>query len=102
MPTHAKEVSMAKENSKHRYKEIKDKVRSDVAEPVAKGAAIGSEKLAEGSEAFAEGARKVADKTRHWADEVTGARRRRNLMLLALGLTIVGAIIWLVMQSSDD
>lgn len=93
---------MAKGNSKHRYEEIRDKVKSDVAEPVAKGAAKGSEKFAEGSEAFAENARKMADKTRHWADEVTGARRRRNLMLLALGLTVLGAIIFFVMQSSDD
>lgn len=102
MSSHAKEDVMAKDNSKHRYEEIKDKVRSDVAEPVAKGAAIGSEKFAEGSEAFAEGARKMADKTKHWADEVTGARRRRNLMLLAIGLTVLGAIILLAMQSSDD
>lgn len=102
MPSYGKEDLMAKENSKHRYEEIKDKVRSDVAEPVAKGAAIGSEKFAEGSEAFAEGARKMADKTRHWADEVTGARRRRNLMLLALGLTVLGAIILIVIQSSED
>lgn len=93
---------MARGNSKHRYEEIRDKVKGDVAEPVAKGAAKGSEKLAEGSEAFAEGARKMADKTRHWADEVTGARRRRNLLLLAIGLTVLGAIILLVMQSSDD
>lgn len=92
---------MAKENSKHRYDEIKDKVRSDVAEPVAKGAAIGSEKFAEGSEALAEGARKMADKTRHWADEVTGARRRRNLMLLALALTIIGAVVVMLIQSTE-
>ncbi len=102
MPSYAKEDLMAKGNSKHRYEEIKDKVKSDVAEPVVKGAAIGSEKFAEGTEAFAEGARKMADKTRHWADDVTGARRRRNLMLLAIGLTVVGAIVLLVMQSNDD
>lgn len=102
MPRYAKEDLMAKGNSKHRYEEIKDKVRSDVAEPVVKGAAKGSEKFAEGSEAFAEGARKMADKTKDWADEVTGARRRRNLMLLALALTVVGAIILMVIQSSDD
>lgn len=93
---------MARGNSKHRIEEIRDKVRSDVAEPVVKGAAKGSEKFAEGTEAFAEGARKMADKTRDWADEVTGARRRRNLILLALALTIVGAIVLFVIQSSDD
>ncbi|MFP4072625.1 MAG: hypothetical protein ACLFVZ_01175 [Actinomycetota bacterium] len=102
MTSHAKEDSMARGNSKHRIEEIRDKVKSDVAEPVVKGAAKGSEKFAEGSEAFAEGARKMADKTRHWADEVTGARRRRNLILLAVGLTVLGVIILLVMQSSDD
>lgn len=87
-------------------KEIGDRVRGDVVAPMAKGAAIGSEKLAEGSEAIAEaiaeGARKVADKTRHWADDVTGARRRRNLIWLALGLTVLGAVILLLIQSSDN
>ncbi len=83
-------------------KDIGDKVKDDVVAPVAKGAAIGSEKLAEGSQAIAEGARKMADKTRHWADDVTGARRRRNLIWLALGLTVLGAVILLLVQSSDD
>lgn len=82
--------------------EIGDKVKSDVVAPVAKGAAIGSEKLAEGSEAIAEGARRMAEKTRHWADDVTGASRRRNLIWLALGLTVLGAVIWLVIQSSEN
>lgn len=77
-------------------------VKGEVLEPVAKGAAIGSEKLAEGSEAIAEGARRLADKTRHWADDVTGARRRRNLIWLALGLTVVGAVIFLLIRSNES
>ena len=83
-------------------KEIGDKVKDDVVTPVAKGAAIGSEKLAEGSEAIAEGARKMADKTRHWADDMTGARRRRNLMWLAIGLTVIGAVVMLLIRSTDS
>lgn len=82
---------------KHRVKDVK----GEVLEPVARGAAIGSEKLAEGSEALAEGARKFADKTRHWADEVTGARRRRNLLWLGLGLTVIGAVIYLVLLNNQ-
>lgn len=82
-------------------KEIGDKVRGDVVAPVAKKAAIGTEKFAEGSEAIAEGARRMADKTRHWADDLTGARRRRNLIWLALGLTVLGAVISLMIQSGD-
>lgn len=83
-------------------KEIGDKVKDDVVKPVAKGAAIGSEKLAEGSEAIAEGARKMADKTRDWADDMTGARRRRNMMWLAIGLTVIGAVVWLLIRSTED
>lgn len=83
-------------------KQMTEKVRDDIVEPVAKSAAAGTEKLAKGSEAFAEGARKMADKTQGWADDMTGANRRRNLILLALGLTILGAILLLVIQSSDD
>ena len=83
-------------------KEIGDKVRDDVVAPMAKGAAIGSEKLAEGSEAVAESARRMADKTRHWADDVTGARRRRNMIWLALGLTVLGAVIFLVIRSTES
>ena len=82
--------------------EIGDKVRGDVVAPLAKGAAIGSEKLAEGSAAMADGARWMADKTRHWADDVTGARRRRNLMWLALGLTVLGAVVLLMIRSNQD
>ena len=77
-------------------------VKDEVLEPVARGAAIGSEKLAEGSEAIAEGARKLADKTRGWADEVTGAHRRRKLIWLALGLTVVGAVIYLMVRSAES
>ena len=86
-------------------KEIGHKVKGvtgDVVEPVARGAAIGSERLAEGSEALAEGARKLADKTRGWADEVTGARRRRKLMWLAIGLTVIGAVFYLMFLSNQD
>lgn len=94
--THTKEESMS------RYtKEFGDKVRSDVVQPVAKGAAMGSERLAEGSEAIAHGVRRMADKTRGWADEVTGARRRRNLMWLVLAFTILGAVIWLIQSGQD-
>ncbi|MBW3666041.1 MAG: hypothetical protein KY394_00455 [Actinobacteria bacterium] len=85
-------------------KDIRDKVdrvRDDVVPPVAKGAAIGSEKLAEGSEAFAEGARKVADKTRQWADQATGARRRRKLLWMVLALGIVGLIVYFMLQSDE-
>ncbi len=90
-------------NSKSSYaKDIGEKVKDDVVAPVVKGAAIGSEKLAEGSEAIAEGARRMADKTKHWADDVTGARRRRNLIWLALGLTVLGGVILLLIQSSDN
>lgn len=91
-------------NTKH----LAEKVRDDIVEPVARGAAAGtqklakgSEKLAKGSEAFAEGAQKMADKTQHWADDVTGARRRRNLILLALAITIIGAVIAVLIQSDD-
>lgn len=83
-------------------KEIGDKVKDDVVKPVAKGAAIGSEKIAEGSEAIAEGARKMADKTRDWADDMTGARRRRNMMWLAIGFTVIGAVVWLLIRSTED
>ncbi|HZD23028.1 MAG TPA: hypothetical protein VE569_06450 [Acidimicrobiia bacterium] len=77
-------------------------VGGEVIEPVARGAAIGSEKLAEGSEALAEGAHKLADMTQHWADEVTGTRRRRNLIWVAAGLTLVVAVIYLLMQSNRE
>ncbi|MGH8946960.1 MAG: hypothetical protein ACRDVL_12530 [Acidimicrobiia bacterium] len=80
---------------------VKD-VTGDVVEPVARGAAIGSEKIAEGSEALAEGARKLADKTRGWADGVTGARRRRKLIWMAVGLTIIGGVIYLLIQLNQD
>jgi hypothetical protein len=85
-------------------KEMRDKVdrvRGDVIPPVAKGAAIGSEKLAEGTEAFAEGARRMADKTRHWADRATGAQRRRKLFWLVLVLGIVGVIVYFMLQSNE-
>lgn len=82
-------------------KELTEKVRGNVVAPVVEGAAIGSERLAEGSEAVAEGARKMADKTRHWADDVSGARRRRNLIWLALGLTVLGGIVLLLIQSDN-
>lgn len=77
-------------------------VKGEVLEPVARGAAIGSEKLAEGSEAIAEGARRLADKTRHWANDVTGARRRRKLIWLALGLTVLSAAILLLIRSNES
>jgi len=83
-------------------KQMTDKVRDDIVEPVAKGAAASTEKLAKGSEAFAEGARKMADKTQGWADDMTGASRRRNLILLALGLTLLGAVIAMLIRSSDS
>ena len=85
---------------------ITDKVRDDIVEPVAKGAAAGTEKLArgskkfaQGSEAMAEGARKMADKTQDWADEVTGAHRRRKVIWLVLAITVVGAIIVMIARS---
>jgi X-X-X-Leu-X-X-Gly heptad repeat protein len=86
-------------------KDIGQKVKGvsgEVIEPVARGAAVGSEKLAQGSEAIAEGARKLADMTQHWADEVTGIRRRRRLIWMALGLTIVGAVIYLLISSNQS
>lgn len=83
-------------------KQMTDKVRDDIVEPVAKSAAAGTEKLAKGSEAFAEGARKMADKTQGWADDMTGANRRRNMILVALGLTVLGAVFALLIRSSDS
>lgn len=96
-------------------KQVADKVRNDIVEPVAKGAAAGTEKLAKGSkkfakgsEAFAEGSRKMskgtrkmADKTQDWADEMTGVRRRRKFIWLALALTVVGAIVFLMARSES-
>ena len=82
-------------------KQMADKVKDDFVDPVAKSAAKGSDKFAKGSEAFAEGARKMADKTQDWADEMTGARRRRNLILLALALTIIGAVVVMLIQSTE-
>lgn len=87
-------------------KQIVDKVRDDIVEPVAKGAAAGTEKLAkgskkfaQGSEAVAEGARKMADKTQDWADEVTGAQRRRKVIWLVLAITVIGAVIAMMARS---
>lgn len=91
-------------NTKH----ITDKVRDEIVEPVARGAAAGtqtlakgSEKLAKGSESFAETAQKMADKTQRWADDVTGARQRRNLLLLALAMTIIGVVVASLLKSDD-
>lgn len=86
-------------------KDIGQKVKGvggEVLDPVARGAAVSSERLAAGSEAIAEGARKLADKTQHWADEVTGRRRRRKLLWLALGLTVIGAAVYLLFLSNQD
>lgn len=91
MTSYAKDIG-------HKVKGVTD----EVIEPVARGAAVGSEKLAAGSEAIAEGARKLADMTQHWADEVTGARRRRRLIWVMIGLTVVGAVIYLLVQSNQD
>lgn len=90
-------------------KQVVDKVKEDIVEPVAKGAATGTEKLAKGSEKFAkgseavaDGARKMADKTQDWADDVTGARRQRNLIMLAIAMTIVGAVFAIMMKSNEN
>lgn len=77
-------------------------VRGEVIEPTVRGAAVASEKVAEGSEALAHGARKLADKTRGWADGVTGARRRRNFLWLALGFTLIGAVVYLMFLNNQD
>lgn len=77
-------------------------VKGEVLEPVARGAKIGSKKLAEGSEVVSESARILANKTGHWADEVTGARRRRNLMWAVFGLTVLGAVLYLLLQSDES
>jgi hypothetical protein len=89
-------------------KEMTDKFKEDVVEPVARGAAASTEKIAKGSEKFAKGsdvvaenARKMADKTQDWADDVTGASRRRNLILIALALTIIGAVVGMMMRSDS-
>jgi X-X-X-Leu-X-X-Gly heptad repeat protein len=82
-------------------KEMTNKFKDDIVEPVAKGAAAGSEKFAKGSEALADGARKMADKTQDWADEVTGSNRRRNLILIAVLLTIIGAVVGMLVRSDS-
>jgi X-X-X-Leu-X-X-Gly heptad repeat protein len=82
-------------------KEMTNKFKDDIVEPVAKGAAAGSEKFAKGSEALADGARKMADKTQDWADEVTGSNRRRNLILIAVLLTVVGAVVGMLVRSDS-
>lgn len=82
-------------------KDIKNRVTDDVIPNVVKGAAVGSEKVAEGSEALAKGARKVADKTTQWADGVTGARRRRKLLWMVLVLGIVGLIVYFMLRSDE-
>jgi hypothetical protein len=87
---------------------IADKVKGDIVEPVAKGAATstekvakGSEKFAKGSEALAENARKMADATQDWADDVTGASTRRNSILVVLGLAIIGVVVYLLSRSDS-
>jgi X-X-X-Leu-X-X-Gly heptad repeat protein len=89
-------------------KEMTSKFKDDIVEPVAKGAAAstkkiakGSEKFAKGSEALADGARKMADKTQDWADDVTGTNRRRNLILVAVILTIIAAVVGMLVQSDS-
>jgi X-X-X-Leu-X-X-Gly heptad repeat protein len=89
-------------------KEMTNKFKDDIVEPVAKGAAAstekiakGSEKFAKGSEALADGARKMADKTQDWADDVTGSNRRRNLILAAVILAIIGAVVGMLVQSDS-
>lgn len=77
-------------------------MKGEMLEPVAKGAKIGSKKLAEGSEVVSESARILANKTGHWADGVTGARRRRNMMWVVLGLTVLGAVLYLLLQSDES
>jgi len=89
-------------------KEMTDRLKDEVVEPVAKGAAASTEKIAKGSEKFARGsdvvadsARKMADKTQDWADDVTGASRRRNLILIALAVTIIGAVVGMLIRSDS-
>jgi hypothetical protein len=82
-------------------KEMTDKFKDDIVEPVARGAAASTEKIAKGSDAVANSARKMADKTQDWADDVTGASRRRNLILIALAVTIIGAVVGMMMRSDS-
>jgi hypothetical protein len=77
-------------------------------EPVARGAAASTEKIAKGSEKFAKGsdavaesARKMAEKTQDWADDVTGASKRRNMILIAIAVTIIGAVVGMMMRSDS-